>query len=188
MTRQILRPIILLLLALLAGSPPAKADKLYADEIFAILQEKQNRIDYIRQGISEAWQYLDLDNVKEYAQYDDFPQRFLDLQLARFNRIMSKMNFAAAAIADDAAKLLIDHQSDGTLSPIVMEEGIAKYTSMRDFFEEYANNTVTEFCELWYRYHPANEFPANDLYIFDDDNLFMMYYGVSAADWPDLPR
>ncbi len=149
---------------------------MYADEFFAVVQEKQARIDLIRQGVQDIGEYLDFDNTEAIAYQTDDPQGYIDFAVARFSRMMSVMNYAAADIAAEVVAFIRQHQDDGVISPTVIEEGIAKYTDMSEFFLKYATKAEKDFAENWKKHFSRYGNSGNEF--IDQDNAFMLLYGV----------
>ncbi len=165
----------ILLLVLLAFPVVGSAQIMYADEFMAHVQEKQARIDLIRSGIQNVSLYLDLDNAEANALETSDPQDYIDFTAARFCRMLSIMNYAAADVAGDVAEFITLHRDDGVISPIVIEEGIAKYSEMRDFLLQYANQTHADFIENWEKHYIRYGDLGTELLI--EDNDFMRLYG-----------
>ncbi len=156
------------------------AQEITPEEFMSVIQEKQNRINLIRKGIKDARTYFELDNLEDIAYESPDPQAYLDFCLARFSRTLSLMNYAGAEIAQEIAEYIHTCPSDGTIDPVVIEEGYAKYSRMRDFFLEYADESFADYQRLWLRY--SEKYGDNGIEMFLLDDAFMSRYGVGNSD------
>ena len=169
---------LLLILAVLPSF--TQAEKMYADEIFAEISYHQDRIDRIREGVADAQNYFNMDELEALAYETSDPQGWLDYMLARYYRTVSKLNYAGAEIADEVSAFLYAHKDDGALSPVVIDEGIAKYAAMSEFFIEFANEQYQEYIRLWDTHTSKYGDIGRDA--FQDDNDFLLRYGVVVIE------
>lgn len=171
---------IVCLAIMLLSNVKGASQTIYADEFFAVIKEQQSKIDLIRQGVTDAYQYFDLDNASLYAANTNDPDAYLDYILARYYRMVSKMNYAAAEIASEVADFIVEHKNDGVLSPQVISEGIAKYRDMTQFFLEFANQQDADYKKSWQRY--SLKYGEQGIEIFSSDNYFLSQYGIFVSD------
>ena len=119
-----------------------------------------------------------MDNIESAAYASGNPQAYVDLTLLRFYSILSTMNFDAANKAEEVASFISNYPNNGVISRQVIDEGVAKYTDMRDFFLEYANQQQNEFNSVFEAFCQTYGFPDQE--VFNNDNLFMEQYGVNV--------
>ncbi|MBD5227802.1 MAG: hypothetical protein HDR95_01020 [Bacteroides sp.] len=145
--------------------------------VFALVNYNQDKIDLIHQGMNDALEYFEFDTLEEEAKKNPDPQSFLDLILWRYHRVMSKLNFASARVALENADILSNAQVGNDVEPIVMEQGIAKYTDMTNFFIDnaliYEEQYEKEFGGLLIIYGELLSL------LIQLDNDFLSNYGVS---------
>lgn len=178
--KTILKNYWVLFLLLIAIPGVSRAQMMYADEFFAYVQEQQGRIDLIHAGMQDVSRYLDLDNAEANALETSDPQDYIDFTVARFNRMMSIMNYEIADIAGQIAAFITLHKDDGVISPQVINEGIAKYTDMSNFSLEYATQTQADFERDWEKHF--SKYGNRDFFIICEDNDFMRLYGIEIQE------
>lgn len=168
--------LVLVLLTFSLWPSGARSEKLYADELFAIVQSQQDRIDRMQEGLRKTGEFVGLDDLEQVAQETRDPEYFIMLNLARFHRMLAIFNFAMQDIASATADFIADHSGDGTLSPIVYAEGEAKYRDMADFCYEAGWNFRSDFIHEWYEYSAKY---GDEMYqIFETDNDWLIAFGV----------
>lgn len=172
--------LMMVLMALMVCPFELSAQRMTADQILSLVNEKQRKIDNIRQGIEDAWYYFDLDNAEATARQTSDYQAYIDFVLARYKRVQSHLNFAAAEIAAEIVEILRAHANDGVLSADVINQGIAKYTDMHGFYSEYGNKYMGDFQRLWRSF--SSKYGNEGARYFQDDNAYMRRYGVYVSD------
>lgn len=168
--------LMMVLMALTAFPLGLSAQRMTADQILSVVNQKQQKIDNIRQGMDDAWVYFDLDNAEANAGQTSDYQAYMDFILARYYRVQSQLNFASAEIAT----FLRAHANDGALSAEVINQGIAKYTDMHGFFSEYGNKYNGDFWRRWRSF--SSKYGNEDARYFVDDNAYMRRYGVYVTE------
>ena len=168
--------LMMVLMALTVCPLGLSAQRMTADQFMAVIQEKQQKIDVIHDGIESAWYYYDMDNAETRARHTTNYEFDIDLVLARFNRTISIMNYAAARIAGEVAEFMRQHRYDGIFSDDVMSEGIAKYIDMQSFFNEWGYKSEEKFRRNWSNF--TAKYGNNGSAYFQDDNAYMRRYGV----------
>lgn len=171
----------IIMLTVLAVLPSGlSAQQISLDNFWAVINAGQSEIDLLRQGISDAYEdYFEVDNLERIAYESPDPQAFLDYSLARYNRMISYMNDAAAWKASEIADYIRECKGKVNLSPQVMQEGIAKYTDMKDFFLEYARQCYSQYEELWNKYSAKYGDIGTENFRYDDE--YMKRYGVTIS-------
>lgn len=172
--------LMMVLMALTVFPLGLSAQRMTADQIFYVVNQKQQKIDNIRQGMDDAWDYFDLDNAEVNARQTYDYQAYMDFIGARYKRVLSQLNFAAAEIAAEIATFLRAHASDGVLDAEVINQGIAKYTDMHGFFSEYGNKYNGDFWRRWRSF--SSKYGNEGARYFVDDNAFMRRYGVYVSE------
>ena len=172
--------LMMVLMALTVFPLGLSAQRMTADQILSVVNQKQQKIDNIRQGMDDAWVYFDLDNAEANAGQTSDYQAYMDFILARYYRVQSQLNFASAEIAAEIATFLRAHANDRVLSAEVMDQGIAKYTDMHGFFSEYGNKYNGDFWRRWRSF--SSKYGNEGARYFVDDNVFMRRYGVIVDD------
>lgn len=168
--------LMMVLMALTVCPLGLSAQRMTADQFMAVIQEKQQKIDVIHDGIESAWYYYDMDNAETRARHTTNYEFDIDLVLARFNRTISIMNYAAARIAGEIAEFMRQHRYDGLFSDDVMSQGIAKYIDMQSFFNERGYKSEEKFRRYWGNF--TAKYGDNGSTYFQDDNEYMRRYGV----------
>ena len=171
---------MMVLMALTVCPLGLSAQRMTADQFMAVIQEKQQKIDLIREGANNAWNYFDLDNAEANARQTSDYQAYMDFILARYDRTLSIMNYAAARIAGEVAEFMRQHRYDCIFSDDVMSEGIAKYIDMQSFFNEWGYKSEEKFRRNWGNY--TAKYGNNGSVYFQDDNAYMRRYGVYVTE------
>ena len=164
------------MIALLVLPLGMSAQRITPEQLYSVVNQKQTRIDNIRQGVNDAYFYFDLDNAEATEYESGDYQAYIDFILARYNRTLSMMNYEAAKIAGEAASFIRSHHGDGTVSTDVTQAGIAKYTDMKEFFLKYAKEQNRKYLQFWQSYSAKHGNNGKEL--FQYDNEFMKRYGV----------
>ena len=168
--------LMMVLMALMVFPLGLSAQRMTADQFMAVIQEKQQKIDVIQEGAKYAWYYFDLDNAEAKARQTSDYQAYMDFILARYDRTLSIMNYAAARIAGEIAEFIRQHRYDGLFSDDVMSEGIAKYIDMQSFFNKWGYESEEKFRRNWSNF--TAKYGDNGSAFFQEDNDYMRRYGV----------
>ena len=168
--------LMMVLMALMVFPLGLSAQRMTADQFMAVIQEKQQKIDVIQEGAKNAWYYFDLDNAEAKARQTSDYQAYMDFILARYDRTLSIMNYAAARIAGEIAEFIRQHRYDGLFSDDVMSEGIAKYIDMQSFFNKWGYESEEKFRRNWSNF--TAKYGDNGSAFFQEDNDYMRRYGV----------
>lgn len=157
------------------------AQQISTEDFWETINSKQSEIDLLRQGMSDAYNnYFEVDNLENDAIESPDPQAYIDYSLARYYRMLSYMNDTAAWIADNTADYICECNEKVNLNSQVINEGIDKYTDMRDFFLEYARQYYTQFEHLWSKYSAKYGNIGTENLRYDDE--FMKRYGVGVRE------
>lgn len=156
------------------------AQQISVEDFFAVLSENQYQIDLIRQGVTDAYEYFELDNLEYIASESPDPQAYLDYILARYNRVASRLNNSGAFWAQENVDHIRRYQGNVDLSPEVISEGIAKFSDMRDFFLDYGRQQDAEYHRLWDIH--TSRYGEMGKEFFEDDNEFLKLYDVYVRD------
>lgn len=168
--------LMMVLMALTVFPLGLSAQRMTADQFMAVIQEKQQKIDVIHDGIESAWYYYNLDHADSRARQTTDYQFDIDFILARYNRTISIMNYAAARIAGEIAEFMRQHRYDGLFSDDVMSQGIAKYIDMQSFFNEWGYKSEEKFRRYWGNF--TAKYGDKGSAHFQEDNDYMLRYGV----------
>lgn len=176
-THDNMKRLIFILTVLMILPSGLSAQQISIEDFWGNINAGQGKIDLLRQGISDAYNsYFEIDNLESVAYESPDPQAYLDYSLARYFRMISYMNDAAAWQADEVADYIKECNGRVHLSPQVVREGIAKYTDMRDFFLENARQNYSQYEQLWKRYSAKYGNIGTENFRYDDE--FMKRYGV----------
>lgn len=171
----------MLLMVLMVLPSELSAQKISAENFFATIKAEQNKIDRIRQGMTDAANdVFHLNHLESIAAQSPDPQAFIDFSLARFYRMRYEFGRAGAKLVDDVALYIRDNQYNVDLSSQVIKEGMAKYRDMRDFFFEEAYDCYEKYETLWNKH--TNKYGDTGSEYFIYDNAFMKRYGVYVSD------
>lgn len=119
---------------------------------------------------------VEMDYVQEKANQSDNPQAVIDFLLLRWERNDSKIQLKMAEVANEAADMLSEYKNDSRVDQLVIDQGIAKYTDMSDFFIKRAKEQRASFTQHWNNY--VLNYGSGDAYIFDQDDAELQQYGV----------
>ena len=157
------------------------AQQISTEDFWETINFGQAQIDLLRQGESDAYySYFEVDDLERSAYESPDPQAWIDYYLARYYRMISYMNYNAAWKAEEIANYIKECKGRVNLSSLVIQEGIAKYTDMRDFFLKYARQYYSEYERLWDRY--SDKYGNIGKEFFEYDNEFMKRYGTKVKD------
>ena len=171
--------IILTVLTLLPSG--LSAQQVSIESFWSNINEGQGKIDLLRQGMADAYNnYFEIDNLESIAYECPDPQAYIDYSLARYYRMISYMNDTAAWIADDIADYIRGCNGRVNLSSQVIQEGIAKYTDMRDFFLENARQNYSQYEKLWDKYSAKYGNMGTENFRYDDE--YMKRYGTTIRE------
>ncbi|MDE6206411.1 MAG: SHOCT domain-containing protein [Muribaculaceae bacterium] len=170
-----------LILAVLMFLPSGlSAQQISVEDFWRHFFEAQSKIDLIRQGLDDATVYFELDDLKSIALQTPDPQAYLDYALARYNRTISLLNKAGADWAEYIANYYKDCQGRVNIDPRAMQEGIVKYTDMKEFFLYYSQQEEASYHDLWKKY--SEKYGNTGREYFRYDNEFMKQYEVYVYD------
>lgn len=167
----------LLLLSALVTSGGSWAQSISVEDFFAVVIGKQERIDELRNGVGDVWQYLEMDNIEGEAIASGDPESYIDFYLARYYRAASKLYFEAASVASKVADFIKTYHKDTNIPPKVIEEGIAKYENMTEFLVDCGNENLNEYLDYWKKF--TDKYSSNiGEEAFEYDDQFLTRYWV----------
>lgn len=173
--------VIFILTVLVILPSGLSAQQISVESFWRNINTSQGKIDLLRRGMFDVYNnYFDVDNLESIANESPDPQAYIDYSIARYYRMINRMNYTAAWQADDIADYIKESRRRVNLSPQVMQKGIAKYSDMRDFFLEYARQYYSQYEQLWDKYSAKYGKMGTENFNYDDE--FMKRYGVKIRE------
>lgn len=172
MNRNLLKKAILLLLCVLFSS------EIFSQSFTQCVNEAETRISKLK-NVERliASSIMNKEELMAHAQMTLNPQKFIDCTLLRYERNMRKVQLAIAKTATQAANNLRKFKGNNNVNQTVLAEGIAKYTKMASFANEYSKDLNESFSNHLLKY--VDNYGYDCEHIFrEDDSQLRTEYGI----------
>lgn len=143
------------------------------------LEGEIEKLHALRQQISSS---ITEEDIEYIAESEPNAQQILEFLFIRQYRNLSKIDSQMAKIALKIKDIISRNQNDPDFEPIVFEQGIAKYTEMAEFCQEYASKEQKDFQKGWREY--VELYGDEDKEIFKEDDKELAEYGVESSERP----